>query len=70
MRGDVVVYRSGTTHYLACFADGVWFRWPACEHGWLARRPAKEDDSDPNAELEVRLARLALLLSGVDEDGG
>lgn len=68
MQQDVVVYLHRSTDYLARFGDGAWWVWPAQEGGWLLRRPASEDDADPDRELEPRLARLALLLSGVTSD--
>lgn len=62
---DLVYALPDGTHYLAQF-DGVWYRWPAEEHGWAQRAKAKADDAAPDRALAPRFARLALRLSGVD----
>ncbi|HXJ29496.1 MAG TPA: hypothetical protein VNG35_02595 [Gemmatimonadales bacterium] len=62
---DIMVYAhpDGIT-YVGCF-EGSWHRWPAVEQGWAARTHGTEAMAAGCEELEPRLARLALRLSGV-----
>lgn len=64
--GDVIVYGVAHKHeYIARFDEEGWMRWPAVMNGWRQRKRASEDDVDTSRELEPRLARIALKLSGV-----
>lgn len=67
---DVVVYRLGSTAYLARFDDGAWVAWPAEADGWRQRKRGREQDAQPDLVLEPTLAALALRLSGVVEGAG
>lgn len=44
--------------------DGEWYRWPAVADGWFQRRRCREAQAEGGEELEPRLARLAVMLSG------
>ena len=67
VHGDVVVYahHDGTTYVALLGEDGQWWRWPAERNGWQQRARCSEAAADGCDELEPRLARLALGLSGV-----
>jgi hypothetical protein len=63
---DVIVYlHPDGVHYVANFTEGGWFQWPACEDGWLSKRPCSATTVDRCEELEPKLGSLALRLSGV-----
>lgn len=65
---DVVVFADPDgKHYVACFGeDRRWYRWPAERHGWRSRTSCSESLAEQCEELPPTLARLALVLSGVD----
>ena len=70
---DAVYADPDGLHYVALFADddddeGRWLRWPAVEHGWAQRKACSATLADDCEELPAALARLALRLSGVEDD--
>ena len=72
---DVVYVHPDGATYLARFEDddgehdiSCWWRWPAERKGWQQRVRCPEAMADTCDELEPRLARLALRLSGVPTD--
>ena len=64
---DLVYAADDGTSYLAHFEPLGWVSWPAERGGWAQRRTASEDDADPDRQLPLRLAYLALRLSGVSD---
>ena len=65
---DVLVF-DDRTHYVACFGEDGWWRWPAEAHGWDMRRAMPEPSTEwllDLVELPAFNAALALRLSGVD----
>ena len=65
---DLVYGDEHGTHYLAHFEGEGWVSWPAERGGWARRRSASEHDADPDRQLPLRLAYLALRLSGVGDE--
>lgn len=63
----VYAHADGRT-YVACDADGTWWRWPAVAAGWSEKRRATADDADPEREYDAFHAQLALRLSGAPCD--
>lgn len=67
MNADILVYDVDRGRsYCANFGEDGWFRWPAREGGWAQRRKCG-DPGDDAWELPPKNARLALLLSGVED---
>jgi hypothetical protein len=62
---DVIVYAHPDGRDYVAMIDDVWYRWPAQHNGWQLRQRAAERDAADCDELPPRLARLALLMSGV-----
>jgi hypothetical protein len=65
MTTDTLVYDLDGRNYVANF-DGQWLRWPAEVNGW-ALRVTCGDPGDQAYEYPPAQARLALMLSGVDD---
>ena len=51
--------------YVANFEQHGWLQWPAIEDGWILRRRCSATIADTSYELPLRLADLAVRLSGV-----
>jgi len=64
--GDTLVYLDPDGHHYVALLGEQWWRWPAERNGWQQRVRCSEALADACSELEPRLARLALRLSGVD----
>jgi hypothetical protein len=65
-KNDPAVYDAGSAGYVAMDDDGQWWKWPACEDGWLAKSKCPATTADNLPELPARNSRLALKLSGVE----
>jgi hypothetical protein len=65
MDEDAVVYlHPNGRDYVANFTELGWLRWPAERDGWTERHGCSAELAASCAELEPRLAALALRLSG------
>jgi hypothetical protein len=65
MDEDVVVFlHPNGRDYVANLTEQGWVQWPAVSFGWAERRACSAELAESCAELEPRLAALALRLSG------